>query len=111
VKKLGLWLLAFVAILGVTTIATARATTFVELDPGSTLAQQAIKVASPEIERRGADVADFETAVYLVDSSLVVLFQRRGRPGGQRGSSDEYPSFEVYLDSDGTHVLRAHSSR
>ena len=91
---------------------------FVEkLDPTLALARRAVQIALPVFEQRGPNIENYQTLVYLFKSAegtplrIGVLFRDPDTPGGMRGSSEEYPSYEVNLNSDATLVIGSHSSR
>ena len=83
------------------------------IDVSSPLGKRAIDTALPSFQQQQFDIRDFDIFIYKNNrpSTLSVLFRKRGAPSSLRGSSEEYPSFEVELTSDGSRLIKSHYSR
>ena len=77
-----------------------------QLDPTSALAQQAVKIALPELEGRGLDKGEYTAEVYTRDSSVYVIF-RRTRLDEEDDDSRPALTLQVLLSGDASHVIEA----
>lgn len=86
------------------------------LDPTSALARHAVQIARPVFEQHGPHIEDYQIVVFQSKSAdgtplaVGVLFRDPDTPIGMRGSSEEYPSYEVQLNADATLVINSYTS-
>ena len=97
-------------------MATHRAhSEFQRLDPTSALAQQAVKLALPELEARGLDKNQYTAEVYTHNSAVWVIFRNPTLLNEESEDDDDdlepVLTLQVILSGDAKHVVDAYFAR